>query len=224
MASPTFSVRIALDALQSPGFYWEPDPEIGKRASEPFEDITTEAGLSFYEETILNDNRIAEVLESSEQCNLTAYRTFAPDPTRIFQFRRGGKTAGCILVTLLWPPGSEVIYYLDSREHDFPAVASDNGLWRVPEAAVTKVGCSRVSISLDHGGLTIQDGRTMVKFVRGNPIAASFASDEFLRHWNWEKKTYLTTAQMEQKMTSSGNGKFTLYAKFVRPTVADNCE
>jgi hypothetical protein len=55
MASSEFSVERALDALQSPGFYSEDDPEVGKRASEPFEDIDKEAGLQFYEHNFLSD-------------------------------------------------------------------------------------------------------------------------------------------------------------------------
>lgn len=45
----------ALAALQTPGFYYEADPKTGERASEPFQDIDTEAGLKFYEENIVNN-------------------------------------------------------------------------------------------------------------------------------------------------------------------------
>ena len=83
-----------------------------------------------------------------------AYRTFTPDPSRIFQFRRGGEEVGCILVALLWPPESEVIYYGDSLKHDLTAIFSDNGLWRVPQAAANKAGCGKgTPITLEHGGL-----------------------------------------------------------------------
>lgn len=44
MASSVFSVDCALNALQNSSFYPEDDPEVGKRASEPFEDIDKEAG------------------------------------------------------------------------------------------------------------------------------------------------------------------------------------
>lgn len=83
-----------------------------------------------------------------------AYRTFTPDPTRIFQFRRGGEEAGCILVALLWPPESEVIYYGNSLKHKLSAVDADNGLLRVPKAAANQAGCGEgISIPLKQGGL-----------------------------------------------------------------------
>jgi hypothetical protein len=161
----------ALKALQSPGFYVEDDSEVGERASAPFEDIDQEAGLQFYEHNFLGDKvsfrgrcvaipanavkRISGILESLfGQCKLVAYRTFTPDPARIFQFRRGGEEAGCILVALLWPPGSEAVYYSNSLTHKLVAIDSDNGLLRVPKAAVNQAGCGDgVLISLKNGGM-----------------------------------------------------------------------
>jgi hypothetical protein len=150
MASP----KAALEELQARGFYYEADDEIGKLASQLFEDIETEAGLEFYEKAFIQNKRIAAILTSSfGRCNLIAYRRFSPDLKRLFQFRSGGEEAGCMLVVLLWPPGSEVIFYGDSRKHVLPVVASDNGLWRVPQAAANQAGCGTgVPISLEEGG------------------------------------------------------------------------
>lgn len=209
----------ALKALQSPGFYVEDDSEVGERASAPFEDIDQEAGLQFYEHNFLGDKRISGILESLfGQCKLVAYRTFTPDPARIFQFRRGGEEAGCILVALLWPPGSEAVYYSNSLTHKLVAIDSDNGLLRVPKAAVNQAGCGDgVLISLKNGGITLQDGRTLVTFVRGKPIAATFAPDEFLRKWRWHKRVISTTEEMERKLKASEDEKFGLYIEFARP-------
>jgi hypothetical protein len=44
-----------LAALQTPGFHYEADPQTGERASKPFQDIDTEAGLKFYEENFVNN-------------------------------------------------------------------------------------------------------------------------------------------------------------------------
>ncbi|CAI6097797.1 unnamed protein product [Clonostachys chloroleuca] len=213
-----FSVKYALAALQNPGYYAENDSEIGNRASEPFEDIDQEAGLEFYQRNFLSDNRISDVLESCfGQCKLVAYRIFTPEPTRIFQFRRGGEEADCILVALLWPPESEVIYYSNSLKHKLLAVDSDNGLLRVPQAAANQAGCGEgIRISLKQGGLTIQDGRTLVTFARGKPIAATFASNEFLKKWRWNKRVLATTEEMERKLKASENERFGLYVDFAR--------
>ncbi|KAH8909455.1 hypothetical protein BR93DRAFT_965557 [Coniochaeta sp. PMI_546] len=222
MASSTSSVANALGALRSPGFYYEADPGVGERASQPFEGYTTESGLKFYEDNFLKNERIAGVLKASfDQCNLTAYRTFAPDEKRAFQFRRGGVKADCILVVLLWPPDSEVIFYRDSWKHNMTAVAADNGLWRVPQASAVKAGLDKgTRVSLKQGGFTIHDGRTLVTFARGRPIAASFAPDEFLRKWGWKKRLVSTTEQMEQRLKTCENEKFKLYIEFARPAVA----
>jgi hypothetical protein len=155
MASSDSPDQHALDALRSPGFHFVQDPEVGKHASEPFEDIDTEVGLRFYMQNFQNDTRISAILKSLlGSYQLVAYRTFTPDTTRIFQFRRGGKEAGCILIVLLWPPDSNVIYYGDSLQHHLFAVDSDNGLWRVPKAAANRAGCGEGKpIELEHGGL-----------------------------------------------------------------------
>ncbi|KAJ9133026.1 hypothetical protein NKR19_g9197 [Coniochaeta hoffmannii] len=187
MASPTFSVENVLASLRSPGFYSEADPEVGERASEQFHNETTEPGLKFFEDNFVKNERIAGVLKALfPHCYLIAYRKFANDPTRVFQFRRGGAKADGEIVVLLWPPGSEVIYYSDSLSHDTlqHAVTHDNGLWRVAEAALAKLG-KGTRIPLKQGGLTIHDGRTLVTFHSGRPIAASFAGKEFLKKWDW---------------------------------------
>ncbi|KAJ3499418.1 hypothetical protein NLG97_g352 [Lecanicillium saksenae] len=222
MALPKFKVEAALDALQSPGFYYQNDPEVGKRALESFEDIDTEAGFRFYQDNFLGDQRISELLRRSfGQAQLVGYRTFPPDSTRIFQFRRGGEEADCIIVALLWPPNSEVIYYSDSLKHKMFAVDSDNGLLRVPQAAANQAGCGEgVTVSLKDGGLTIQDGRTLVTFLRGKPFAATFASEEFLKKWQWNKRVLSTTEDMERKLKASETEHLKLYVEFVRDSAS----
>lgn len=92
-------------------------------------------------------------MRSFQPCYLKDYRTLRLEPNRIFQFRRGGEKAGCILIVMLWPPDSEIIYYRDSVRRAWPTVAADNGLWRVPGAALKEKGCGEESIRLKHGGL-----------------------------------------------------------------------
>lgn len=46
----------AINALQTLGFYWEADAEIGQCALESFHDIGTEEGLLFYQKNFLNNN------------------------------------------------------------------------------------------------------------------------------------------------------------------------
>jgi hypothetical protein len=70
MATSTLSLEPALTALQTPGFCYEANSGIGERASQPFEDIDTEAGLNFYEENFIK-NEVSVVLEP--------FQTFAKD-------------------------------------------------------------------------------------------------------------------------------------------------
>lgn len=155
MALSDTRISLALVALQQHGFYYEEDPQVGEKASQPFEDIDTEAGLQFYKDNFLDDPRISAILRTIyKPCFLTVYRTFFPEPKRMFQFRAGGPEADHFYVALLWPPGSALIYYANSDKHNLPAVQSDNGLWSVPEAAAKKAGCAEgTPVNLEQGGL-----------------------------------------------------------------------
>lgn len=66
----------------------------------------------------------------------------------------------------------------------------------------------------------IQDGRTLVTFVRGKPIAATFASNEFLKKWRWNKRVLSTTEEMERKLKARENERLGLYIEFARAASA----
>jgi hypothetical protein len=61
----------------------------------------------------------------------------------------------------------------------------------------------------------------LVKFACGEPIAASFASDDFIRKWRTKKKPVLTTEDVERKLEASQTAEFKLHIEIRRAVAAE---
>ncbi|KAH8756732.1 hypothetical protein F5883DRAFT_649323 [Diaporthe sp. PMI_573] len=216
MALDTTSSESAQDAVRNSGFYCEKDPLVGgeflRMQREGFT-LLSKDGLEFYEVNILNNKRVRSVLDSLLlDYGLSRCRYFQSDPGHRFQFSSGGERAGQnVIVVLLWDKASTVTFYRGSHHLDIPGPGASNGLWEIPAA---KLDLGKAEwFAFEHGGLTIQDARTVFEIVHGTPIAAIFGTHDVLRRWS--KWGLPDTPDVVQKVAEMNRTRVPLNALFL---------
>ncbi|KAH6658635.1 hypothetical protein BKA67DRAFT_218580 [Truncatella angustata] len=145
----------ASDALCNYGFFGIQDASVGDRVQEKQSKgfpCLSEEGLEFLYLNFLSDQ--GPIKTFLPKCAVGRYREFRSDRDHIFQFRKGGESKAKVFVSLLWKPGSEVVFYGRSHLHTLASVIASNGLFEVPLAALEAAGCSEGTLlRFENGGM-----------------------------------------------------------------------
>ncbi|CAJ2503090.1 Uu.00g104840.m01.CDS01 [Anthostomella pinea] len=191
MASATFAIEGAIEAIEQDGFYYMEDPVIGDRIAQmdatqsPFWS-SSDAGLEFYRLSVFQDERIKSILESFfERCALGDYRRLGQDRGHVFQLMRGGAST-CVLSIQLWGMGSKAVYYRGSHkapQEILGSVRAANRMWEVARARLERAGCEAKEIEFANGGIVIMDSRIAFEAYQGSPVTCSFATESRLSKW-----------------------------------------
>ncbi|KAK4118164.1 hypothetical protein N657DRAFT_667302 [Parathielavia appendiculata] len=173
--------------LLEDGFTVLDDPLVGERITEMAErgfPYFTEYGLDFCKQFAF-DERIRSILEAAfEKCSLGHWLRYEEFPGHIECFRRGGRKAGRLVLTVhLWAKGSQVAYYAGSHLHDMATSRGRRSLHEIPLSELSRVGSNPKHKEFPDGGLAILDARLGFEIKQGYAITFLFAVDEVIANW-----------------------------------------
>ncbi|EGY23433.1 uncharacterized protein VDAG_04871 [Verticillium dahliae VdLs.17] len=190
-------------AISKDGAFSSDDADIG-RMVETFADknypFQTEEGLTFLQ-TVLNDNRVREVVRSSlERPGLGMFKVFGPHPRTARALLNRTTDEMLALNVLLCRSRSRVILHEGSQKYELDAKPGGTGLLELPREAMDAPGIQAEEVLMNEGGLIITDGRLFTTVLEGVGIAVGFAAEKELEEWGkmpWPESLEKIVAEME---------------------------